>query len=278
MADPAGTSEEQQDQAVTPTKGAAGAPATERRRPSTSRQKRAATSPIAVEHHHRDVQGGSARAAVFGISDGLVSNTSLVLGISGATTSGGLVRLAGLAGLLGGAFSMAAGEYISMRAQNELFQREIEIERREIERRPEGETRELIHLYESRGMEPEMARAVAEHMMSDPEVALETHAREELGIDPSRIGQPLQAAGSSFVTFSVGALMPLLPFLFSHGTTALFIAISLAAVSALVVGVLLSYFTGRRWWLSAVRQLAICAAAGAVTYFIGKAVGVSSAG
>ncbi|HEV8064776.1 MAG TPA: VIT1/CCC1 transporter family protein [Acidimicrobiales bacterium] len=229
------------------------------------------------EHHHRNIRGGSARAAVFGISDGLVSNTSLVLGISGATTAGGLVRLAGLAGLLGGAFSMAAGEYISMRAQSELFEREIDIERREIERRPEGETRELAHLYERRGMEPELARVVAEQIMSNPDLALETHAREELGIDPAQTGNPIQAALSSFATFSVGALLPLLPFLVTKGTPALVAAVVLAAVAAVVVGVLLSFFTERKWWVSALRQLLICAAAGAVTYGIGKAVGVSAA-
>jgi VIT1/CCC1 family predicted Fe2+/Mn2+ transporter len=140
---------------------------------------------------------------VFGISDGLVSNTSLVLGIAGASAASGLVRLAGLAGLLGGAFSMAAGEYISMRAQSELFQREIEIERREIERHPKGELRELVHLYESRGIPSELAQQLAREMMADPEVALETHAREELGIDPSSTGKPLQAAFWSFFTFAV---------------------------------------------------------------------------
>lgn len=230
------------------------------------------------EQHHRDISGGGARAAVFGISDGLVSNTSLVLGIAGATAAAGVVRLAGLAGLLGGAFSMAAGEYISMRAQQELFQREIEVERRELERRPEGEMRELVHLYEARGLPPELARQVAREMMATPEVALETHAREELGIDPSSTGKPLQAAVSSFVTFSIGAFMPLLPFLFMHGSTATLWAVALAGVSALVVGAFLAFFTGRKWWFSAVRQLLICAAAGAVTYGVGSAIGVSGLG
>jgi VIT1/CCC1 family predicted Fe2+/Mn2+ transporter len=230
------------------------------------------------EHHHRDIRGGGARAAVFGISDGLVSNTSLVLGIAGASSASGLVRLAGLAGLFGGAFSMAAGEYISMRAQSELFQREIEIERREIERRPEGELRELVHLYETRGMPPDLARQVAQEMMSDPQTALETHAREELGIDPSSTGKPVQAALYSFVTFAVGAFMPLLPFLFSRGTGATLAAVAIAGVSALVVGALLSFFTGRDWWFSAIRQLLICAAAGAITFGLGSAIGVSGVG
>lgn len=212
---------------------------------------------------------------MFGISDGLVSNTSLILGIAGASSAAGIVRLAGLAGLFGGAFSMAAGEYISMRAQSELFQREIEIERKEIGRHPEGEHRELVHLYERRGMPAELARQVADEMMSDPELALETHAREELGIDPGSTGKPIQAAVSSFVTFAVGAFMPLLPFLFSSGTTATLSAVAIAGLSALVVGGLLSIFTGRDWWFSALRQLFICAVAGAITYGIGSAIGVS---
>ena len=226
------------------------------------------------EHHHRDISGGGARAAVFGISDGLVSNTSLVLGIAGASAASDIVRLAGLAGLLGGAFSMAAGEYISMRAQSELFQREIEIERREIERRPEGEMRELVHLYETRGLPAELARQVAKQMMSNPEVALETHAREELGIDPRETGRPIQAAISSFFTFAAGAFMPLLAFLFLTGSEAVLAAVAIAGASALCAGLLLSVFTGRPWWYSALRQLAICAVAGAATYAIGKAVGV----
>lgn len=224
------------------------------------------------------MSGGGARAAVFGISDGLVSNTSLVLGIAGASAATGLVRLAGLAGLLGGAFSMAAGEYISMRAQSELWRREIEIERRELERRPESERRELAHLYESRGMPADLARRVAEELMADPETALETHAREELGINPNSTGKPIQAAVVSFATFSVGALMPLLPFLFLHSSTATLGAVAVAGFSALIVGGLLSIFTGRKWWFSAMRQLLICAAAGAVTYGIGSAIGVKGIG
>jgi VIT1/CCC1 family predicted Fe2+/Mn2+ transporter len=173
---------------------------------------------------------------------------------------------------------MAAGEYISMRAQSELFQREIEIERREIERRPEGEMRELVHLYETRGMPAELARQVAKEMMANPQMALETHAREELGIDPSSTGKPIQAAVSSFVTFAVGAFMPLLPFLFAHGSAAILAAVSIAGASAVVVGAFLAIFTGRKWWFSAMRQLLICAAAGAITFGVGSAIGVSGLG
>ena len=228
------------------------------------------------DHHHRDVQGGGARAAVFGISDGLVTNISLILGMSGANPPVGVVKLAGLAGLLGGAFSMAAGEYISMKAQTELFERELEFERQEIHRRPEGEFRELVRIYESRGIPTELATQVARQMMSDPETALETHAREELGIRPDSLGKPLQAAGASFVTFSLGALIPLLPFFFAHGTKAVLASIALTAVAAVAVGAALSIFTGRSWWKSAFRQLAICAAAGAVTYGVGAGIGLST--
>jgi VIT1/CCC1 family predicted Fe2+/Mn2+ transporter len=228
------------------------------------------------DHHHRDIQGGSARAAVFGISDGLVTNISLILGLSGANPPAGVVRLAGLAGLLGGAFSMAAGEYISMRAQTELFQREIERERQELHRRPEGELQELVKIYESRGISNELALQVAKQMMADPQIALETHTREELGIHPDSLGKPVSAAVTSFVTFSVGAVLPLLPFLLGRGNTAVLASIVIAAVAAVIVGAALSLFTGRSWWWSAFRQLAICAAAGAVTYGVGAAVGLST--
>ena len=240
------------------------------------RRKKEARAGEAHDHHHRDVQGGSARAAVFGISDGLVTNISLILGLSGASPPAGVVRLAGLAGLLGGAFSMAAGEYVSMRAQTELFQRELERERQEIHRRPEGELQELVKIYESRGISNELAIEVARQMMSDPKIALETHAREELGIHPDSLGRPYSAAAASFVTFSVGAVLPLIPFLIGHGSSAVLASIVIAAVAAVVVGSALSLFTGRSWWWSAFRQLAICAAAGAVTYGVGAAVGLST--
>jgi len=148
----------------------------------------------AMEHQHRNIRDGGARAAVFGISDGLVSNVSLVLGIAAAHTPNNVVRLAGFAGLLGGAFSMAAGEYVSMRAQRELFEREIEIERTEIRRSPDIERQELATLYEGRGLEPALAGQLATTMMEDPDRALEAHAREELGIDPNSLGSPIQAA------------------------------------------------------------------------------------
>jgi vacuolar iron transporter family protein len=225
------------------------------------------------EHHHRNLQGGGARAAVFGISDGLVTNVSLVLGLAGAHPVVGLVRLAGLAGLIGGAFSMAAGEYVSMRAQRELLERELALERHEIAHRPEGEKRELVRIYENRGVEPEVADQLAKEMMRTPELALETHAREELGITPGSMGSPIQAAGSSFGTFAFGAAIPLLPWLVTSGTAGIVASVIAGGTAALLVGGALSIFTGRSWWLSALRQLAISAVAAGVTFSIGHLVG-----
>jgi vacuolar iron transporter family protein len=224
-------------------------------------------------HQHRNLKGGSARAAVFGISDGLVSNVALVLGLAGAHSSVGAVRLAGLAGMVGGAFSMAAGEYVSMRAQSELMLRELDVERRAIEREPEDERRELAAIYKQRGLESNLAEELSTEMMRDPEVALETHAREELGIDPEQTGNPYQAAGSSFVMFALGALIPLVPWLFSGGSAAMWWTVVLGAVSALGIGTALAYFTGRFWMWSAARQLLISCMAAGVTYTIGHAIG-----
>ncbi len=226
---------------------------------------------------HRDVRGGGLRAAVFGISDGLVSNVSLVLGTAGAHPGAGVVRLAGLAGLLGGSFSMAAGEYISMRSQREVFEYELGVERDEIARNPAAERRELEGIYRSRGIDANTARELSEKMMADPATALEVHAREELGIDPGELGSPVQAAGASFVTFAVGALIPLIAFLGgSSGGSAVELAIALTGAAALVVGASLSFLTRRNIVYSALRQLVICAIAGAITYGIGSAIGVTT--
>ena len=227
------------------------------------------------DHHHRDISGGSARAAVFGISDGLVSNVSIILGVAGAQSTGGFVRLAGLAGLISGAVSMAAGEYVSMQAQVELFQRELDVERRALERRPHVEQVELAHIYEARGVEPDVARELAGHMMRDPELALETHAREELGIDPHALGSPFGAAISSFVAFALGAFLPLIPWLFTDGDGATVASIVLGAVAAAGVGVLLARFTDRPWWRTGLRQLLFATVAGGITYAVGAAVGLS---
>ncbi|MGO9342280.1 MAG: VIT1/CCC1 transporter family protein [Acidimicrobiales bacterium] len=255
--------------AAKPVAGAAG------QRVSRRRRHRLVSEIQAHDHHHRNLQGGGARAAVFGVSDGLVTNVSLVLGIAGAHPAVGLVRLAGLAGLIGGAFSMSAGEYVSMRAQRELLERELDLERHEITHRPEGERRELVRIYENRGVEPEVARRLAGEMMRTPELALETHAREELGITPGALGSPVQAALSSFSTFAIGALIPLLPWLITSGTAAILASVIVTGVAALVVGGALSLFTGKSWWWSALRQLAISAVAAAITYSIGRLVGAN---
>ncbi|MGI8984096.1 MAG: VIT1/CCC1 transporter family protein [Acidimicrobiales bacterium] len=234
--------------------------------------------PPPPEKHHRDVSGGTARAAIFGVSDGLVSNVAIVLGFAGANTGAGLVRLAGLAGLIGGAVSMAAGEYISMTAQGELLERELEMERIELHRRPEAERKELAQIYRSRGVDEATAEALATALSRDPELALQTHAREELGIDPESLGQPVGAALSSFVTFSIGASIPLVPYFFGTGNAAMVTAIVLSVVAALAVGAALARFTGRPLARSAGRQLVFSAVPAALTYAIGSAVGVSGIG
>lgn len=223
---------------------------------------------------HRDISGGGARASVFGMNDGLVSSVSLILGVAGASAAPSFVRIAGLAGLLGGAFSMAAGEYISMRAQAELFQRELAVERREIEQYPAAERQELVHIYRGRGIRQALAVQLADEVMANPDLALQAHAREELGIDPDALGSPIQAALASFFSFAVGAAIPLLPYLVGVGRlTALVLAIAFAAVAAATVGALLGTFTGRRRWLSALRSLSIAAAAGSMTFAVGALIG-----
>lgn len=231
-------------------------------------------APADLEHHHRDVQGGTARAAVFGVSDGLVSNVGLILGVAGADPAPSIVRLAGMAGLVAGAISMAAGEYNSMKVQSELLERELEQERLEIRRNPQTETAELAAVYESRGMRPEQAREMAETVMSDPEVALEAHAREELGVDPHQLGSPAGAAASSFAAFSFGALVPLAPWFVGSGTAAVVTSLVAALVAAVVVGAAIGRFTGRPLPRTALRQVLFTLLPAALTYAIGSLVGV----
>lgn len=228
------------------------------------------------EHHHRKVQGGAARAAVFGISDGLVSNVALILGVAGASTSGGLVRLAGLSGLVAGAFSMASGEYVSMRAQTELLERELEMERAEIARRPENERRELVQIYRSRGIDADLAEHLATEMHRTPQLALETHAREELGIDPDELGSPVAAAAWSFGSFATGAVLPLLPWFFTAGTGAVVASVVIGAVAAVLVGVALARVTKRPALRPAARQLFFATLSAAVAFLVGSAVGVGA--
>ncbi len=230
---------------------------------------------IGSEHHHRDIQGGAARATVFGLSDGLVTNLAIILGVVGAHPKPAVVRLVGLTGLLAGAFSMAAGEYVSMRAQSELLERELTMEAEEIARRPEAERRELALIYESRGLDRARAAELAREMMRDPATALHTHAREELGINPANLGSPWQASIASLLATAVGALAPLLPWLFARGMSATIATIVVSAVFAAGVGIALSRFTGRSAIFAAARQIGICGISAAITYGVGTLVGVS---
>ncbi|AZQ34097.1 hypothetical protein EJ357_11930 [Streptomyces cyaneochromogenes] len=224
-------------------------------------------------HTHRDVNGGWLRPAVFGAMDGLVSNLALMTGVAGGAVSHQVVVLSGLAGLAAGAFSMAAGEYTSVASQRELVEAELEVERRELRKHPEDEEAELAALYESRGVEPKLARAVAGQLSRDPEVALEIHAREELGIDPGDLPSPLVAAVSSFGSFALGALLPVLPYLL--GATALWPAVLLALFGLFLCGAVVAKVTARTWWFSGLRQLALGGAAAGVTYALGSVFGIA---
>jgi vacuolar iron transporter family protein len=212
---------------------------------------------------------------VFGISDGLVSNVGLVLGVAGASPGGGVVRVAGLAGLLAGAISMAAGEYNSMRVQAELYERELALERRELERNPLDETIELAERYEARGMEPGLARKVADDIMRDPDVALEVHAREELGVIPGQLGSPVRAAAASFASFTVGALVPLVPWFVLAGSAALVATLVAALVAAVAVGFAISRFTEGSALRTIGRQVLFTAVPAALTFAIGSAIGIN---
>jgi vacuolar iron transporter family protein len=231
-------------------------------------------APPVVEHHHRDIQGGAARAAVFGVSDGLVSNVGLILGVAGADPAPAVVRVAGLAGLIAGAISMAAGEYNSMKVQSELLERELELERIELRRNPHVEMVELAQIYQSRGVDPDSARRMAEDLMRDPEAALQAHAREELGIDPESLGSPLGAAGSSFAAFAAGAIVPLVPWFVAEGTAAIVASLAAAVVAAVVVGLAVGRFTERPWPRTVLRQVLFTVIPAAITYAVGTAVGV----
>jgi VIT1/CCC1 family predicted Fe2+/Mn2+ transporter len=238
--------------------------------------------------HEGDVSGeqrtaggrsGALRAAIFGVNDGLVSNVSLIFGVAGAGVSNRAVLVAGISGLLAGAFSMAGGEYISMKVQREVFERLIHLEAHEIGSMPEEERRELIELYERKGIPTTLATQLADVVMADPQTALQTHAREELGLDPEGgLGSPWAAAASSFVTFSFGAMVPLLPFLFTSGSRAVTASGVLSGLTLFGVGAAMSYFTGKPFYLSGLRMLFVGASAMAVTFGVGKLLDVAVTG
>lgn len=224
-------------------------------------------------HRHRDVTGGTVRAAVFGVSDGLVSNVALILGVAAAASTRANVLVAGVAGLLAGSASMAAGEYVSMKAQAELVERELEIERRSIEKQPEMETRELAAIYRQRGADADTARKMADQVHADPDVALDVHAREELGISPDETGNPAGAALSSFIAFSLGALVPLFPWFFAEGTGAIIASALLGLLATATVGIVLARFTERSMVRTAARQVGWAVVACGVTWVIGSWLG-----
>jgi len=235
--------------------------------------------PTSVEQiglRHRRVSGSNLRAAVFGVNDGLVSNLSLIMGVAGSGVAGGaLILPAGVAGLLAGALSMAAGEYVSVRSQREMYEYQIGLEREELEEYPEEEAEELALIYNARGMELERAREASREIMADPQQALQALSREELGINPDDLGSPWGAATSSFVSFGVGAVLPLLPFIAgASGARGLAIAAGLSAIGLFAVGMAISLFTGRSAWRNGVRMVLIGTGAALVTWLIGRALGV----
>ena len=226
------------------------------------------------KRHQSGAAGNALRAGVFGINDGLVSNAALIYGVAGAMQEPSVIVLTGVAGLLAGAFSMAAGEYVSVRAQREMFEYQIGLERDELETYPQEEAAELALIYAAKGMDPAEARRLADTLMQDPERALDTLAREELGLNPDELGSPWVAALSSFSAFTAGAALPLLPFLLGQAN-ALTLSIVLTALGLFAVGASMSLFTGRHALLSGLRMLGIGGAAGLATYFIGAWLGVT---
>lgn len=226
----------------------------------------------AIGHEHRDA-GGWLRPTVFGMMDGLVSNFALIAGVAGASAAAKSVALAGVAGLVGGAFSMATGEYVSVQSQNESTEAELALERHELLHNAEGEAAELAEMYVARGVDPDVARTVARQLSRDPDQALAVHAQEELGVDLHQLPSPRVAAVSSLLSFSVGAFVPLLPYLL--GATSVWLSAVLAVVTLFLTGAVTSRFTSRSWFYAGARQLVLGVLAAAVTYGVGALFHVS---
>ena len=233
---------------------------------------------VGREAWHMASRGGSLRAAVFGINDGLVSNFSLVMGFAGAEAKPEYILLAGCAGLLAGSFSMAAGEYVSVRAQHELFEQQIAMEKQELEISPKEEEEELALIYQAKGIPEADARTMARRIVENPRTAIDTLAREELGLDPSQLGSPWVAAVSSFAAFIVGAMVPVIPYIITSGAAAFLASALFSCLALFGVGALLSIFSARGALFSGARMLGIGLFASAVTYLVGWLLGVSVAG
>jgi vacuolar iron transporter family protein len=231
-------------------------------------------TPGEIEHTHPDLSGGWLRPAVFGAMDGLVTNIALVAGVGGAHASGKVIVLSGIAGLVAGAFSMALGEYTSVGTQNQAVKAEVAVERAEMERNPAAEQAELVDMYQEMGLTRKTAELVAEEIHANPEVALRVHITQELGLDPNEQPSPAVAAISSFLCFAVGAVVPLLPFLF--GLQSLWLGLGIGGVGLFVAGAIVSRFTQMPWWLNGARQLLFGAIAAAATYGVGSLIGVAT--
>jgi vacuolar iron transporter family protein len=270
------TPDEERTKASLPTlTGLMGRMRTRRRRPSITPH----PGSTASEQNVGAGKSGTLRAAIFGINDGLVSNFSLIMGFAGAAQDNTVILLAGIAGLLAGACSMGAGEYISMKVQREVFERLIHLEAHELAVEPDEEREELAEIYARKGVPQELASQLSAAISADPKLALDTHAREELGLDPEEgLGSPWGAAISSFLTFSFGAIVPLVPFLLGEGTGATVLSAVLAGLTLVAVGAAMSVLTGRSPVVSAFRQLAVGAIAAAVTYGVGSLLNVTVAG
>jgi VIT1/CCC1 family predicted Fe2+/Mn2+ transporter len=236
----------------------------------------ASAGPAAHERWHRTGAGGALRAGVFGINDGLVSNLSLVMGFAGAKVEPEFVLLAGLAGLIAGASSMAAGEYVSMRAQRELLERQIELEEAELHFTPGEEEEELALIYRAKGVQKAEAERLAARILEDREVALDTLVREELGLDPGELGSPWSAAASSFLAFALGAILPVVPYFTGADLVQVVVSCAIGGTALFIVGAAVSVFTGRSALASGLRQLAIGGVAAAITFGIGRLIGVST--
>jgi VIT1/CCC1 family predicted Fe2+/Mn2+ transporter len=232
-----------------------------------------------LEGRHRGAAGNALRAAVLGANDGLVSNLSLVMGVAGATLDSKTVLITGLAGMLAGAISMALGEWLSVQSSRELYQKQIDIETQEIEEAPEEETEELALIYEARGLKPEEARSLAKQILSDPDSAVDTLVREELGVDPNELGgSAWEAALTSFVLFSIGAILPVFAFFFLTGFTAIMVSILSGVVGLFLLGAVITLFTGRSVLSSGLRMVVFGLLAAGVTFGIGRLIGVSVGG
>ncbi len=238
------------------------------------------TSVSEVGQRHRSVSGGNLRASVFGVNDGLVSNAALVMGVAGAGTEPRMVLMTGVAGLLAGALSMAAGEYVSVRSQRDMYEYQIALEKEELDEYPEEEAEELALIYAARGMDLDTARAMTRELVTRPEQALDVLAREELGLNPDDLGSPLGAASSSFLAFSIGAILPLLPFLAApalqwSATVTIGWTVGVTLVALALVGLAISLFTGRGAWSGAARMVLIGGGAGLLSWFVGRLLGVA---